>query len=97
MFKPLNSRKEVLTKLRALVGDEEDRITGRTTGIALETIGKAIQYHGELVVIKDHHGTLEADKNLQRIIKDVIESLGLKGFTFSRKGQALLLTYTRNW
>lgn len=60
------------------------RYIGMTTGIALETIGKAMQTPGYSVRIEDHSIEDYKKRNLIDIIDKVIANLGLVGFQVNR-------------
>lgn len=54
--------------------------TGRSTVIALQTIARALSNPGARVAIIDHHGTIESNKCLARMVQDLIERLEFEGF-----------------
>ena len=55
----------------------ENRGTGKSLGLALETIGKALQNPSKPLQILDHYGTQGANEHLAFMIEDVILELGL--------------------
>lgn len=73
------------------------RKSGRTTRIALETISTAMKHPGEIVLIRDHHRTFAADRNLRSVIQGILLQLNLKGFHISNKAGNLRLTYVNDW
>lgn len=61
------------------------RCVGKTTGIALSTIGDAMQAPGYSFSFSDHHATRGAQENLYLAICNLIDKLGLKGFDVDKK------------
>ena len=74
--------------------DVSDRTLGKSTGIALATIGAAmIKPHTPIKVIE--FGDLR-DRHLMGMVFDIIEKLGLKGFSCHRHNQTLTYKPTVN-
>lgn len=69
--------------------------TGRSTGIALQFIGAALQTPNTWLPIQDHHPTRQATKDLMGITIDLVEKLGLKGFLFKKDN--LCIKYELPW
>lgn len=59
-----------------------ERCTGRTTILALGYIQLALTNPGKELVLQDHHGTRNADRELCRRIRDMVEQLRLDYFKF---------------
>lgn len=62
----------------------KDRRRGRSTAIALETIAAAIRSPGNDVKIIDHWDNRQSNRYLMETIADVINKLGLKGFSLEK-------------
>lgn len=60
-----------------------DRATGRTTGIALGFMSKAIKEPGHWIMLEDHVDSFEARRILLRKVQEIVERLGLDWFQFS--------------
>jgi len=75
----------------------DNRGTGRSTIIALETIAKAMRQEGLQVHVTDHHGTAEADRHLSNMIMSIITDLKLSGFTLKHTIPPLLLFKGTKW
>jgi hypothetical protein len=69
----------------------KNRHRGMTTGIAFETIGRAMVRPGIPVPIRDHHVSNNADKHLARLIRTIANKHGLLGLTVDNI--KLTLTY----
>jgi hypothetical protein len=69
------------------------RYRGTTTGIALETIGKALQNPGQPIPIEDHILVDAGKCMLIETIRSAILDLGLVGLEV-RTGKRASLTYT---
>lgn len=61
--------------------DLRNRQMGKSTGIALSTIGEAMQSPGVEVRIRDHFRGYSADECLSQTIISIISKLRLEGFT----------------
>lgn len=74
------------------------RCTGRSTGQAFEIIAKALLHPGEEILVRDHHDTREADKELFRKVLHLIELNQLKLFVInSRRLSVTFKLYTRRY
>lgn len=69
------------------------RMRGRTTAIALDTISKAMSNPGRDIFFKDHSDTQMGHHLLYGYIRVALEDLGLVGFTLKRGS----LTYTLDY
>jgi len=78
----MKNRKKMLKKLKL---DESERYSGRTTGIALATIGKALCDPGTEFAIMDHWPTKAACILLCKIITYYVYTLELEGVTVDTK------------
>lgn len=58
--------------------------TGRTTGIALQVIGYAMENPGVHVGIRDHLGTDNAHKNCLSTVRQIVDDLRLEFFKFNK-------------
>ena len=58
--------------------------TGKTTGIALEVIGKCLQNPGKVFEVKDHWGTRKMDSCCLGVVQRLVTQLDLRGFEFNR-------------
>ncbi len=58
------------------------RRTGRSTQLAFEILAKCYAHKGVEILIKDHHGTREADRYLGDQIGFMIRDLRFEGFHF---------------
>jgi hypothetical protein len=67
-----------------LTGSTEniDRCSGKSTAQALGYIKEAILI-GNPIKVKDHYGTIDADRLLLMKCKEIVDKLGLKEFSFS--------------
>uniref|UniRef100_A0A6M3L9K6 Uncharacterized protein n=1 Tax=viral metagenome TaxID=1070528 RepID=A0A6M3L9K6_9ZZZZ len=79
--------------INKLIGKEDSRCSGRSTGIALYSIGMAMITPNKAIKIKDHHGTVEADKYLSRYIEDIVNKLKLKYFRIIRESNNFFIIY----
>lgn len=68
-------------------GGDQDRCTGRTLGIAFAALGDAMKNPGLEVVLKDHHPSREADKNLAGEVEGIIHVLGLRFLELKHKAR----------
>ena len=62
----------------------EDRQTGKSTGIALQCIGKALSSPGVSISIRDHYDTIQADRFLFDQVQLLCAKLELKFIIFNR-------------
>lgn len=62
------------------------RGTGRSTAIALKLMAAAINNPGVMIQVKDHHGTLMADKHLFNKIQAMCHDLGFRYSFIQQQG-----------
>jgi hypothetical protein len=72
-----------------------DRMSGRSTGIALQQIGEALQFPGTMIRVRDHVNSYYARKQQYVRVQDLVTSLGLRCFTFNPI--SLTITYSKEW
>ena len=72
-----------------------DRRTGRTTGLAFETISKAMANRGEDIPILDHFALgVKSDKHLVGVIRNILTKLNLDAWEIRfEKGNYFLSMY----
>jgi hypothetical protein len=61
------------------------RCTGRSTAIAMETIGNAMAHPGSEICFEDHHGTRHADAHLASMINDILIKLNFCNFKIGQR------------
>lgn len=66
----------------AIMHEISHRRTGRSLGLAFKTISQAFENPNEDIKVIDHYDTHESNKNLLNIIKDLVKTNKLKGFSF---------------
>ena len=71
----------------------EDRCSGKSTGKALETIGKSMRNPRCHILIRDHQGTIESDRFLRKLILSILITLKLKHFDVIRTYSDYYLVY----
>jgi hypothetical protein len=76
--------RHILSSTTAPCTLEEYRCTGRSTAIALKLIAWCIENPGLERLVLDHHGTLDADRVLLRMVEEIITSLDLQFFVFTK-------------
>ena len=72
---------------------DENRYTGKSLGIALETIGKALQNPSKPFQILDHYHTQEANEHLAFMIEDIIPKLDLKFLKIDNTNSKFYIRY----
>ena len=65
-------------------GSSSDRCSGRTTGLALEAIGQALQNPESEIQVRDHYGTEISHKNLLDMCACIVKKMGLEGFSYNK-------------
>jgi hypothetical protein len=68
--------------LQLMISD--NRCTGKSTAIALETIANAIKQPFTPITIRDHFPSTQADEHLAHMIEQIVRRLELKMMTFKR-------------
>lgn len=66
-----------------------DRATGRTEALALEWVARAIREPRKWHYPQDHHRTQLAHDILSHRCREIVQQLGLRGFTFRRDSMTL--------
>lgn len=61
---------------------DPDRMTGRSTALALELVAKAIKNPHTWVEVVDHHPTLAAANDLRYRMQRIVQLLELQHFVF---------------
>ena len=87
-FAPYRGMKNVLPP--EMLADLQSRRRGKSTGLALQTLGYAILNPGKKVKILDHHGTRQADRHLANMIYKMVEDLKLQGLVFNQNDNTLV-------
>jgi len=90
-----------LIPLEALLGKSEEyvqenfvrRANGKSTGEALELIGRALQTGGKGIVEGNWYETGHAAEGVKRIVHELIEKLHLEHLVVTRAGTSLILSY----
>ena len=90
-----------LIPLEALLGRSEEyvqenfvrRTLGKSTGKALELIGKALQTGGNGIVESGWYGTEQAAENIYRLVQELIERLNLEHLRVTRVNTNVILSY----
>lgn len=72
-----------------------DRVNGKSTGLALEALGKAIRSPKQPIYIYDHDdiGKRNADLHSLRLAQDIVGKLQLVGFTFKHNTLGYYVVY----
>lgn len=66
----------------------EQRMTGRSTAMAMGHISYAMLHPEEHVELIDHHGeTLDNNKHMAKLVEDIIINLGLQGLYLNHHGR----------
>lgn len=79
---PLHSIEFIVSTLSATGEHPGQRRTGRSTAQALRLLSEAIRQPGIVMLVKDHHGTVNADRNLVQRMREIVELLHLEEITF---------------
>lgn len=74
-----------------------ERQSGRSTGLALIYIGKALLDPETRITVVDHYDTLYSNRILLKTCKKVVRTLDLDGFYFSDSPPTLLFTLDPDW
>ncbi len=90
-----------LIPLEALLGKSEEyvrenfvrRANGKSTGEALELIGKALQTGGNGIVESGWYGTKQAAENIYRLVQELVERLNLEHLVVTQAGTGVILSY----
>lgn len=97
-FQPMRSRKALIAEAVAKglnAHDAQTRMSGRSTGLALQAIGQALNFPGQPIAVNDHEQTHEAKVTQYNRIMHLISTLGLRGFQGSSIG--FTITYSTEW
>ena len=78
----MKNRKKMIETLGI---EASDRCSGKTTGIALKTIGEALLNPGTEIAVTDHFPTRAASIKLSQVIAYYIYTLELEGVTMDTK------------
>jgi hypothetical protein len=83
---PKDRRELMLAQSAALSKEPSDpqKQTGRSSRLALGYILEAWSHQGRVVGIVDHFPTSRSDVDLAHRVRDMIEQMGLRGFTVDR-------------
>lgn len=74
--------------------DDKPRRTGRSTMLAFATIAAAMKEPGTHQLIRDHHPTPGADKELSYMISGILQKLQLINFSITTiRGKDMYLTF----
>lgn len=71
--------------------------SGRSTVIALETIAMAMRYPRKPIRIRDHHGTVEADRVLSKTILRILSDLRFGFFKVSKSPDGRSVSLVFDW
>lgn len=73
---------------------DTERMTGRTTLLALQFIAEALSKPHEVIEVRDHHPTTNSHTMLVKLIHDMTTKLGLKGFLCNPSRLTIQFTVT---
>jgi hypothetical protein len=66
--------------------EDRNRYTGRSTGIALSAIGRAMSHPGEKIAIRDHADFKKANRIPFDYARHIVQNLKLQCFQFDASG-----------
>ena len=84
-----DGRKLWAEEARKLGASEEEirtRRTGRSTGIALSALGRAMRHPGEAIVFRDHSDHRKANRDPFDKARHIVQDLKLQCFVFNCSG-----------
>ena len=71
----------------------QHRRSGKSTMLAMMTLGEAMYEPHVWHQITDHHKTYEANRMLGAMIQGIVKRLELEGFVFQQKGETLSVMF----